>query len=134
MNEFAGAWELLSFTEHQPDGEILYPYGQDAIGLLIYDSSGHMSVQIMRPDRPALTPDNLQQADRREIEATLNGFTAYFGRYEIDEKERVIIHTIEGHLLASSVGKILKRKYEFSGDQLILSPAATRKVVWKRIR
>lgn len=133
MNDFVGAWQLLSFTEHRPDGEILYPYGQDAVGLLIYDSSGHMSVQIMRPDRPSLASDNLPEASRQQIEATLDGFTAYFGRYEINEEEGVIIHTVEGHLLAGSVGKVLKRAYEFSGDQLILRPAAARKVVWKRV-
>ena len=58
MEKFIGAWRLVAFEEEGPDGELIHPYGKDATGLLIYDPSGRMSVQIMRRDRePLSTPD-----------------------------------------------------------------------------
>lgn len=133
MQNFLGAWRLVSFEEAQPDGHISHPYGERPAGLLIYDASGHMSVQIMRRDRPQTSSDpNNISAD--ELNSVLEGFTAFFGTYEIDEAERTIIHHVEGHLLPSSVGKSLRRSFEFSGDRLILKPTESRRVTWERIK
>jgi len=93
-----------------------------------------MSVQIMRRDRPDLSSTGWQEISPEEIKAAAEGFTAFFGTYEIDESERVIIHRVEGHLLPNSVGKDLKRSFEFSGDQLILKPTENRRVIWERIK
>ena len=133
MNRFVGAWRLVSIEDRQPDGEITYPYGKDAVGLLVYDASTRMSVQIMRRDRPALSTSDWQQIPADEIKATVEGFTAFFGSYEIDEAENSITHHVEGHLLPDSVGKRLKRAFEFSDDRLILKPTDNRRVIWQRI-
>jgi hypothetical protein len=55
MNKFVGTWKLVSFEELLPDGRVTYPYGEEPAGLLIYDAAGHMSVQVMRRDRPRLS-------------------------------------------------------------------------------
>ena len=133
MDKFTGAWRLISFEERQSDGEIKYPYGRTPVGLLIYDATGRMSVQVMRSDRAALSSNDLQEAALEEIKAAVEGFTAFFGTYEIDEEAGTIIHYVEGHLLPGSVGKDLKRSFEFSGDRLILNPSPSRRVIWERI-
>ncbi len=132
MKEFIGAWKLIAFEEHSPDGEIVHPYGRDPAGLLIYDTSGKMSVQIMKRDRALLSSDDCETG-AEEIKRAIEGFTSFFGAYEIDPTAGIIIHHVEGHLLPDSVGKALERKFEFSGDRLILKPSATRRVVWERI-
>ena len=133
MNEFIGTWKLISFEHMEPDGSVAYPYGRNPVGLLIYDASGHMSVQVMSSDRAPLSSDDLQQVGPDEIKQILEGFTAFFGTYEVNESEAVVIHRVEGHLLPNSVGKTLKRKYELNGNRLILRPGADRKVVWERV-
>jgi lipocalin-like protein len=133
MNQFSGAWKLVAFEEHQPDGAIIYPYGPNPIGLLIYDQSGNMAVQIMRPDRRPVTASNWSELDAQEAKSAGEGFTAFFGMYEVDEAERTIVHHVKGHLIPNSVGKQLKRKYEFKGDRLVLKPSESRYVVWERI-
>ena len=55
MDRFIGAWRLVAFEEQTPNGEVVYPYGENAAGLLIYDSSGQMSVQIMKRARSPLS-------------------------------------------------------------------------------
>jgi hypothetical protein len=133
MNNFVGTWKLLSFEEIQPDGSINRPYGEHPVGRLIYDAAGHMAVQIMRRDRQFLSSGDPQQAAPEEIKTAVEGFTAFFGTYEIDEAEQTVIHHVEGHLFPNSVGKYLKRRFEFSGDRLTLKPSDNRKLVWQRV-
>jgi hypothetical protein len=133
MYRFIGAWKLVSIEDRQPDGKITYPYGKEAVGLLIYDASGRMSVQIMQRDRQAFSSSQWREVPAEEIKSAVEGFTAFFGSYEIDDAERIITHHVEGHLLPASVGKRLKRAYEFSNNRLILKPSATRRVIWERV-
>ena len=132
MERFIGAWRLVAFEEEGLDGELVYPYGQDAVGLLIYDSSGRMSVQIMKRDRAPLSAD-WQSLPAEEIKSAIEGFTAFFGSFEVDEANGVVIHRVEGHVLPESVGKALRREFTFSGDLLILKPSPNRRVIWERI-
>jgi Lipocalin-like domain len=134
MERFIGAWRLVTFEEESADGEIVYPYGENAAGLLTYDSSGRMSVQIMRRDRTPLSSAEWQSVPAEEIKKAIEGFTAFFGSYEIDEANSTILHRVEGHVLPESVGKVLRREFSFSGDVLTLKPSPTRRVVWQRIK
>ncbi len=134
MERFVGAWRLVAFEEDGPDGEIVYPYGKDATGLLVYDGSGRMSVQIMRRDRAPLSSAEWESVPAEEFKKTIEGFTAFFGSYEVDEANSTILHHVEGHVLPESVGKVLRRKFTFSGDFLTLKPSPNRRVIWERIK
>lgn len=134
MNEFTGAWRLVSVQEREPDGSLTNPYGEHPVGLLLYDETGRMSVQIMRSDRARLSSNDWDEIPAGEIKSAVEGFTAFFGTYEINEAEAVIIHRVEGHLLPNSVGKDLRRSYEFSGNRLTLKPSASRSVTWERVK
>jgi hypothetical protein len=46
-----GAWRLVSSEFRLSSGEVIHPYGTDAVGLLIYSVDGLMSAQIMRNGR-----------------------------------------------------------------------------------
>lgn len=133
MERFIGAWRLVAFEDDGPDGEVVHPYGQDAVGLLIYESSGLMSVQIMKRNRAPLSSADWQSLPAEKIKEAIEGFTAFFGSYEVDEPNNVVIHRVEGHVLPDSVGKVLRREFIFSGDVLILQPSPTRRVIWERI-
>ncbi len=133
MNQFVGTWELVAFEEEQPDGQLAYPYGNDARGLLMYDASGRMAVQIMRRERQPFTSEDWQEVSGVEIKSAVSGFTAFWGRFTVDEASRTVIHQVEGHVLPNSVGKALPRSYEFSGNRLILKPAPNRRVIWQRV-
>ena len=133
MNRFIGAWRLVSFEEETSDGEIVYPYGENPIGLLIYDSSGRMSVQIMRRDREPFSSMEWQTTPAEEIKKALEGFTAFFGSYEVDDANKTVVHHVEGHVLPESVGKALRREFDFAGELLILKPSPNRRVIWERV-
>lgn len=133
MERFVGAWRLIRFQEETPGREVIHPYGERPIGLLIYDRSGRMSVQIMKRDREPLSSSDWQSAPAGEIKAALEGFTAFFGSYEVDDDRKIVTHHVEGHVFPGSVGKALIREFSFVDDLLILKPSPNRMLVWKRI-
>jgi hypothetical protein len=136
MNErekFIGTWRLVSFEEEQANGEVNFPYGEHPLGLLIYDGNGNVAVQIMSREREALPATDFSQLDGEKVKAAISGYTAFFGTFDLDDVNRVITHHVTGHVLPGGVGKILPRGYEFSGNRLILKPAANRRVIWERV-
>lgn len=53
--EFVGTWRLVSVETKRPNGEVIYPfYGKHPEGLLLYDRSGWMSVQIVSHPKPTV--------------------------------------------------------------------------------
>ena len=43
LSPLVDTWKLLSFESQSAAGEIAYPFGEHAHGLLMYDSHGRMS-------------------------------------------------------------------------------------------
>lgn len=139
--QFIGAWRLAAFESRTSDGESLYPFGQDPIGIITYSASGHMSVHIMRTDRPQFKSGERAAATLDEIKAAFDGYVAYWGTYEVNDAEGFVVHRVEGSLYPNMVGTDQKRFFEFSGNRLILKPPPTRtssgertsRVVWERL-
>jgi len=119
--KFIGSWKLVSSEFRRSDGEVNYPLGRDAVGLLMYDATGHMSAQLMRSNRPKFASDDHLKATPAEIKSAFEGYIAYHGTYEVNEEEGTVIHHVEGSPVPNWVGAPLKRFFEFSGNRLTLS-------------
>jgi hypothetical protein len=51
--QFAGTWQLVSWKVEQANGQLMDPsLGPDPRGWIMYHRGGHMSVVIMRSERP----------------------------------------------------------------------------------
>lgn len=120
-----GSWKLLSYEDRDASGTIVYPYGKSPSGLLIYDSTGHMAVQIMKNPPPDIASDDWDKFTVAEKVALYDGYVAYFGRYEVDTSRHVVIHLPEAHLSKLYIGRREERHFKFSGDRLILSETWT---------
>jgi hypothetical protein len=120
-----GTWKLVSSEVRYAEGAVDRPWGADAVGLLIYDSSGYMSVHIMRAGRPVGLPRPVAPPEARGTVAeneTL-GYLGYCGRFEVDEAARTITHHVECSLLPERVGARLVRLYECQDGRLVLRTA-----------
>src|SRR5690349_4452109 len=124
-----GTWRLLSITE-----SLLQQYrGENPTGVLYYDDKGNMAVQIMpsrqRPKYAGTLPTP------EEAREALLGYTAYFGTYTVDERERTVTHHRTGNINPGGLGDFVRR-YEFlSEDMLILMPIESRAgLTWQRIK
>jgi len=128
---FIGTWQLVSSTSNNQTD---LNRGSHPTGLIYYDGTGHMAVQIM-PDRvrpkyagSEPTPD--------EAKAAITGYTAYFGTYTIDERAHTVTHHRLGNINPSAAVDAVRR-YEFGpGDRLILTPVEnpTTQLTWERIK
>jgi len=138
-SKFVGAWKLVTIEGQQIPS-------RNRTGLIMYDATGRMAVQIMPDDRPKFASGNRAQGTAEEIKAAFNGYTAYFGPYEVNEAEGVVIHHLEGSIFPNEIGRDNIRYYEFSGNRLILTPtsmvdgklapksAATFRLIWERVK
>jgi hypothetical protein len=113
-----GAWRYIGTTY---DGKPREDRGKNPPGIIIYDPSGHMAVQMV-------------PVKEKRATAPISQFLAYFGTYSIDEDAGTVTHHREGDLRAN--GEIdAVRQYRFEGDRLILSPVgSTQEIVWERIK
>jgi hypothetical protein len=50
-NPFIGTWELISWENTCPNGEVTYPYGKHPIGYLLYTEDGYLVAEMMDPNR-----------------------------------------------------------------------------------
>ena len=144
-----GEWDLVSYEDHRPNGEVLHWWGQRPSGVLTYSRSGRMTVQFMRDPRPTFAagrvwgPDNqklLPTASATEIRDAYAGYYAYFGTYTVDERAQTVTHHIKASLRSHEVGADNVRQFKLSGDQLVLQLSVTaedgerrtRIIVWRR--
>lgn len=139
--KFFGLWRLVDSDEVRPSGEAVRARGQRPRGLLVYGENGDMTVQVMNDGRPKFKGAAPAEGTPDEVRAAFTGYTAYFGKFEVDERERAVLHHMEGNLVPNEIGTTRKRFYEFSGDRLILSAPVeaggerrTRRIIWERVK
>jgi hypothetical protein len=92
-----------------------------------------MSVQIMRDPRPTFKSGNLGSASLEEKKDAFDGYAAYFGTYEVNEKEGFVLHHIQGSIRPDEVGITYKRMFKISGNRLMLTTENLLRLTWERI-
>lgn len=122
-NLFVGAWRLLSFEARTSSGEVSYPWGRDAVGVLLYGQEGYMAGSLMRADRANFKSADIWAATPEEKLAAFDSYTSYCGTYEV--KPDKIIHHVKLSLFPNWSGGDQERYFEFSGNQLTLRTPPT---------
>ena len=134
-----GCWDLSAWQRTGAGGQVSYPLGQHATGLLIYTHDGNMSVQLVAADRPVMnTSDPLNGGDVSQRAAAFSTCLAYFGTFEV--KEDHVIHRVAASLLPDWSGQEQVRPFTLEGDTLTLhtppqhlpSGDVTNALIWKK--
>jgi hypothetical protein len=140
-----GAWRLVSIETIRPNGEIIYPfYGKHPEGLIMYDQSGWMSVQIVSDPRPATPAVDSREAFNAapvpEKVAAVEGYYAYCGTWTFDAAKSTVTHHIKQSLIPGERGEDGVRHFAFDGDRLTLIAKThemgedhQRRLVWQRV-
>lgn len=141
--KFVGSWRLVSST-FQQEGNIIYPLGEAAQGRLMYDGHGNMAAQLMRPERETLSGKDETAVILQKTKVAFDGYTAYYGTFDIDSKRGIVIHHVTASMLPNWVGRDLERFYHFSDNDNRLSlttpPMGNKErpivgtLVWERIQ
>jgi len=139
-----GTWKLVKIEERDAQGNLVTPldYGDQPLGILIYDATGHMSAQAMRRGRPRLPSDDVHLASPAQAKAAFVGYNAYFGTYTVDEKAGVVVHHVQGAMIPNWEGGDQRRRFTLTCDRLVLEPPEiqaagqkrTRRLTWERAK
>ncbi len=142
--KFVGSWRLVSIEGNPPGRPFVY---DRPTGLLMYDSAGHMCVNIvLKANRKPFVPfaKGFLTATTEEKAAAFDSYAAYFGTFTIDAHAGTVTHHLEDNLVPGRRTDNV-RWFEFQGDnRLYLIPTedgnggvlarkdATYKLLWER--
>jgi hypothetical protein len=116
QKKFVGSWRLVSI-----EGLNQIVKGKPS-GIIMYDNTGHMSVQVTLGDKPVF-PALGAKATEHEKAAAFDNYIAYYGTYTFEPENGIVIHHLEGSHVPSQIGQDNIRYFEFSGNRLTLSVA-----------
>ncbi len=123
--QILGTWNLVSFELESPEG-VRSPWGRNTHGLLLYSSSGHMSVSINKDIEPS---DDGESAD------TLDSVLFYTGSYVVEDN--VIRHQVTEASNPKRIGKEMIRYATLNGDALSLTTPVESFgraiLIWKKV-
>jgi hypothetical protein len=139
--QIVGTWTLVS-TEQIMKDDTTRPdprFGPHSKGFLMYQADGYMCADLVNPDRPKWA--DTAHPTPEEKAAAGDGTFAYCGRYEIDVKQKQIVHLPEVATDPGYEGSRQIRPYSFQDGRLVLGdvekddPAVVRwKIVWEKAR
>jgi hypothetical protein len=142
-----GVWRLVRIEYSGPRGSTVDPfYRAGSTGLLIYDSSGWMSVDIVAPGRRAfevpaqrLSP----HADRNLAAlkaAAFDGYYAYDGTWDFNAETSELVHHVVRSLLPAESGVTYTQKASLEAGRLVFSNRSgakgaetLRRKIWERV-
>jgi hypothetical protein len=133
-----GTWLVATADNFRPDGTKFQAMGPNPKGILMFDANGWFSFQLAQPGRPKFASDNRSQGTPEENRATVQGSLSYYGKYSVDETDRVLHLYIESSSYPNFDGIDNKRIItSLSEDELkwyspVGSIGTTAEVVWKR--
>jgi hypothetical protein len=138
---FIGTWRLVSIVNDLRPADPNDP----PTGIIMYDATGLMAVQIVRNAKRPAFANGASQASIEEKAAAFGTYTAYYGPFSVDPVAGTVTHHMEGSTTPGQIGHDNVRYYEFKGNRLILSPVedgkggrlarekTTRHLTWERI-
>jgi hypothetical protein len=115
-----GTWSLVSVDAVSVDGTE-YPFGSEPVGMLTYDRTGRMAVQVMQAGRPLFASDDQDDGTVDEIAAAFTGYVAYYGTYSVDDHHAVVTHHVTASMFPNWVGTDQRREVSLDGARLTLS-------------
>lgn len=141
-----GAWRLVAIDTVGPRGETRDPFYQaGSQGIIIYDASGWMSVQISAPRRRAFkvpetrVPRAAGTDDPLKVEA-FNTYYSYFGTWDYDAATAVVTHHLASSVIPAETGMSYAQSVAFEGDRLIFTARSSdaggttvRRKVWEKL-
>lgn len=142
--KIVGAWRLVA-VEGLPPG--LPGFYDHPTGVIVYDSSGTISVQIANRGGRERFAGGLAAGTQAEKAAAFDSYFSYYGRYTVDEAGGTVSHDVQGSSYPDLQGRQHVRWVEFQGDdRMVLIPRddgkggsvarknATYRLYWERMR
>jgi hypothetical protein len=102
-NQLIGTWTLASWEHVLPDGSKVQSYGTDPKGIVVFDVKDRFFLMFTRPDLPKIASNAPATATPEEAKALVGGSIAYFGKYSVNDADRVISFHLEASTFANQL-------------------------------
>lgn len=119
MKRFIGTWQLVSYQLKTLDNQISYPLEKDAIGYLLYNEDGYMSVAVMVANRPLFKSEDARAGTSAEKISIADDYISYCGRYKVQGNK--VIHSVKVSSFPNWIGTNQERTFKFEDNKLTLS-------------
>ena len=140
-NNLAGTYVLVSVDNIDKNGTRTHLYGDSPQGLLIFDSAGNYSLQIMSGNRLKFASADKAKGTDDENRAAVKGCNTHFGTYSVDYSSGTITFNILHASFPNWEGTQQRRPFISDGvvfKYTVPAPttggAVTGEVVWKKIK
>jgi hypothetical protein len=144
--QLIGAWRLAAIEYSGPHGESVDPYYQaGSSGIIIYDSSGWMSVQITAQNRrrwevPAVRVPRPVEEDAALKAEAFDTYYSYYGTWDYDAATRVVTHHVKSSIIPAETDLDYAQTVTLEGGRLIFTVRSgdpgtetVRKKIWERL-
>jgi hypothetical protein len=144
QKKIVGVWRLVSVEGVLPGMPGFY---DRPTGLMVYDASGTMSVQIANRSARKKFAQGLAAGTAEEKAEAFSTYFSYYGTYTVDAAAGTVTHHVEDSSYPDLRGRKEIRWLEFQGeDRMVLMPLedgnggtvarkdATYKLVWERVK
>lgn len=108
----SGTWILVAADKLLPNGSRQMDYGEAPKGLLIIDSRGRYSLQILKSERANFAANDKKAGTAEEFAQAVLGSSTHFGRVSVDEANHTLTFRIDGSSFPNWEGREQKRAYE----------------------
>jgi len=134
-SQLIGHWRLVS-TETVREGEApVSTLGPSPLGTIVYTADGRVHAHLTPAGRARVRPAEATAAEAR----ALARYTAYFGRFAVDEAGRTVTHRREGSFVPGE--RDIVRTIDLSGNRLVLTTPTTlvnfktqfTRITWERL-
>jgi Lipocalin-like domain len=146
-NRLIGVWRLVRIEYSGPHGSTVDPFYQaGSTGLLIYDSSGWMSVDIVAPGRRTfeVPGQRLSTDDDGSLAAlkaaAFDGYYAYDGTWDFNAETSELVHHVVRSLLPAEGGLTYTQTVSLERGRLVFSNRSgpkgeetVRRKIWERV-
>jgi hypothetical protein len=124
----------VELADTDASGRATYPYGKQPRGYIVYDTTGHVHIQVMRmPATPRYAAGDDHGTDK-EVRNAYEGYVAYFGTYDVDESRSQVIHHVQGSLMPSYTDTDQPRPIKVDGDELVIEGTTDEGRFYRRLR
>ena len=139
-DQLIGTWTLVSATQMTKEGVRTDRWGPNPRGRATFDADGRYSFMIFRSDVPKFVSNNMNDVTAEESKAAVQGMTANYGTWSIDEVTKTLTTNIEGASSPNLTGGTQKRIISsITTDELKYTNPASQigtvdDVVWRRMK
>jgi hypothetical protein len=123
-NKFSGLWSLYLMEQLNPETGEWSEWRNGMQGYILYDTKNTMSIHLTTKgyeDTDLRFPNFVDTISNLALKHLTNSYV-YFAKYTVDEKQHIVEHARISHSNPGMWNEVVKRRYTFSGDTLILQP------------